>query len=343
MFSSSQGQSLVENTVCFLAKQDEYLTPILSGDFFSITTICAIHGLGGNAFDTWMGEKNMWLRDILPQIPPFDRARVMIYGYDSTLINKKCNDRIKDWADDLLYQLGHVRTSARESQRSILFICHSLGGIVAREAMIRLHRYSKNYDGVRLKLCGLVFLSTPHSGTTEADWNQFLSNLSEATLGVRSHAIVDELRSFNPSSVDSEEAFAAMSKIVTQASAGFYGHKADKILNVDHHQICKFDTPFSPAYLNVLAHLKKIRTLLLSRISGEMFDESAAQNIPGQAPIVAPRYPLNESSKWYEGSNLRNSSRLIGRTATLQDVIESLEQNDTQPRIIALTGVGGIG
>lgn len=79
--------------------------------------------------------------------------------------------------------------------------------------MIRLHRQASQFEGIKLNMCGLVFLSTPHSGTTEADWNQFLLSISEITLGVRSHAIVDQLKSFNSSSVDSEEEFAAMSTV----------------------------------------------------------------------------------------------------------------------------------
>ena len=76
--------------------------------------------------------------------------------------------------------------------------------------MIRLFRQPNQFDGIKLTLCGLIFLSTPHSGTTEADWNQFLLSLSEITLGVRAHAIVDQLSSFNALSVDSTEEFAAM-------------------------------------------------------------------------------------------------------------------------------------
>ncbi|KAI4131528.1 MAG: hypothetical protein LQ338_001162 [Usnochroma carphineum] len=342
--SAKKNQSSADIPVCFLAEQNEHLVSTVTfgsaqekskatehlektrkwsidSDFLGVTVlrcpedvdldICAVHGLGGNAFDTWMGLTNMWLRDTLPRSPPFDRARTMTYGYDSTLINKKSNDRIKDWADDLLRQIGHIRTGAHERKRPILFICHSLGGIVAREAMVRLDRHSRQFDGIELELCGLIFLSTPHSGTTEADWNGFLLILSEMVLGVRPREIVNELKSFNTSSVDSEEDFTAMSdvppfhcfcegdktfvagkyrQIVTQASAGFYGRKADKILNVDHHQICKFDDPFSPAYINVLARLHKIR-----------------------------------------------------RADNVQEIIDSLRQPDPQSRIIALTGMGGIG
>lgn len=52
-------------------------------------------------------------------------------------------------------------------------------------------------------------------------------------------------------------------KIVTQASAGFCGQVAEKILKVDHRNICKFDTQFG-GYMPVLAQLKRVRALLLS-------------------------------------------------------------------------------
>ena len=51
----------------------------------------AITGLEGHAFDSWRGrfsterpfDRSMWLRDYLPQ--RFPDARVMTYGYDSSL------------------------------------------------------------------------------------------------------------------------------------------------------------------------------------------------------------------------------------------------------------------
>jgi triacylglycerol esterase/lipase EstA (alpha/beta hydrolase family) len=131
----------------------------------------------------------------------------MTFGYNSTLVDRKSNDRLQDWADELLRQVGYVRVSAEEQRRPILFVCHSMGGLVARQAMIRLNAQQEKFDGIKIGNCGILFLSTPHSGTTQADWNDFLVNLSEMMIGVRSHTIVDELRSFNPSSVDSQEAF----------------------------------------------------------------------------------------------------------------------------------------
>ena len=173
-------------------------------------SICAVHGLGGNAFDTWMGVSKMWLRDLLPGSTPFANSRIMTFGYNSTLVNKTSNDRINDWADELLRQVGYVRTSVEERTRPIIFVCHSLGGLVARQAMIRLSTNPMKFDGLKLDRCGLFFLSTPHSGSTQADWNAFLLNACELTLGVRSHEIIKQLQSSNPSSVDSQDAFSAM-------------------------------------------------------------------------------------------------------------------------------------
>lgn len=62
-------------------------------------------------------------------------------------------------------------------------------------------------------------------------------------------------------------------QIVTQASAGFVGQKADMILNVDHRQICKYDSRFASGYMNILAQLKKIRQTLLSGGANKDFAE----------------------------------------------------------------------
>ena len=50
----------------------------------------------------------------------------MTFGYDSSLTNRKSQDRIRDWADELLRQVGYVRTALEEQARPIIFICHSL-------------------------------------------------------------------------------------------------------------------------------------------------------------------------------------------------------------------------
>lgn len=66
--------------------------------------------------------------------------------------------------------------------------------------------------------------------------------------------------------------------------------------------------------------------------------------IPGAPSLVAPHYPPSNGSKWYEGTELRNASQLVGRVDTLEEIMDNLQfGNVTEPRLIALTGIGGIG
>jgi hypothetical protein len=71
--------------------------------------------------------------------------------------------------------------------------------------MIRLKAYPKQHPGIKIEDCGLLFLGTPHSGTTLAEWNFFLSGIAAVT-GVRAD-VIEELRSFNGFGVESKEAF----------------------------------------------------------------------------------------------------------------------------------------
>ena len=69
-----------------------------------------------------------------------------------------------------------------------------------------------------------------------------------------------------------------------------------------------------------------------------------SSKIPGAPSLAAPHYPPANGSKWYEGSELHNASQLIGRINTLEEIMDSLQfENETMPRLIALTGIGGIG
>jgi hypothetical protein len=79
------------------------------------------------------------------------------------------------------------------------------------QAMIRLDRFPMNYEEVKLKHCGLLFLSTPHSGSNEANWNRNLLDFLDSFLGNRSYDMANILRSFNEQSTESKEAFGTMS------------------------------------------------------------------------------------------------------------------------------------
>lgn len=86
---------------------------------------------------TWTGENGkLWLRDFLPSQLP--RARIMSYGYNSNTAFSDSVSDIEDAAKILLARLDGVRQHAEEKARPIIFISHSLGGIIVKKVGLLL-------------------------------------------------------------------------------------------------------------------------------------------------------------------------------------------------------------
>jgi hypothetical protein len=106
-------------------------------------------------------------------------SRVLTYGYDSHikhrltgLLNKST---VYDIAGDFLVSLEANRR--QDPSRHILFVAHSLGGIIVKDT---LRRSNLNPQTEFRKVCestvGIVFFGTPHSG---ADPRTFLNTVAE--------------------------------------------------------------------------------------------------------------------------------------------------------------------
>ena len=81
-------------------------------------------------------------------------------------------------------------------------------GLTRKQALVMLAQQPKGYPRLSHQNCGALFLSTPHSGSTAADWSGPLLGLAEWAFGLRQREVVERLQSFNDSGVASKEAFA---------------------------------------------------------------------------------------------------------------------------------------
>ncbi|KIM79568.1 hypothetical protein PILCRDRAFT_74296, partial [Piloderma croceum F 1598] len=107
-------------------------------------SIVAIHGLDGHLEKSWTADNGMlWLRDLLPK--ELRHARILTYGYDSYTRGRDrlANESIHDLANDLLSSLATRRRISNTEWRPIIFVAHSLGGIILKS--VRKGRYG---DGV---------------------------------------------------------------------------------------------------------------------------------------------------------------------------------------------------
>lgn len=101
-----------------------------------IVDIVALHGLNGHYRKTWStmgaaGGRVNWLKDLIPRYIP--NARIMSFGYNSSVQFSKSTSDIGNFADGLLADLMSCRNSEEEKCRPLIFICHSLGGIVFKQ------------------------------------------------------------------------------------------------------------------------------------------------------------------------------------------------------------------
>lgn len=100
-------------------------------------SVIAVSGLGGHAFGSFKEKDSdhMWLRDALPfdltnEATDQPMARVVTYGYNSTVSNSHSTQNLDDLATALQTSL---RPLADGPSRRIVFVAHSLGGLIVKQ------------------------------------------------------------------------------------------------------------------------------------------------------------------------------------------------------------------
>ncbi|RKK67319.1 hypothetical protein BFJ69_g14612 [Fusarium oxysporum] len=125
--------------------------------------VIAVCGLGGHALGSFK-EKNgrfVWLRDALPSDIP--NARILTYGYNSQLVGSESFQSLTDLGRTLQVDLEDIRDP--DQPRSILFIGHSLGGLVIKETVRILKEEPLGPDLAILNaISGFAFFGVPHRG-----------------------------------------------------------------------------------------------------------------------------------------------------------------------------------
>jgi hypothetical protein len=100
-----------------------------------VTDIVAVHGLNGHYYKTWTDEESQynWLKESLAGERTAMKVRVMSFAYNAKVKNSKSTADIFDFAGQLLEGVLAKRDSEEEASRPLVFICHSLGGIIFKQ------------------------------------------------------------------------------------------------------------------------------------------------------------------------------------------------------------------
>lgn len=140
------------------------------------------------------GNKVYWPYDLLPT--EFPDARIMTYGYDADVIGTLQGDNLKTnnfttHSQNLMVALNAAITD----NTPIIFVAHSLGGIIVKDA---LHRSKTNLNKDlkkmhRLTKC-VVFLGTPHRGSKMASWSEICTKIVRLAMFDTRRKLLSSLR-----------------------------------------------------------------------------------------------------------------------------------------------------
>ncbi|UKZ60461.1 uncharacterized protein TrAtP1_001739 [Trichoderma atroviride] len=131
--------------------------------------VIAVSGLSSHPFGSWKarGGTFMWLRDEVAKTT--EKARVLLYGYDTTLANSESFQDVGDIAQRLSSDLNAMRSGRTTSwvPTPIVFVAHSLGGLVVKEA---IYKMSEHYPDDFLSIYGLLLFGVPNLGIKTEYW-----------------------------------------------------------------------------------------------------------------------------------------------------------------------------
>ncbi|KAK0706162.1 Alpha/Beta hydrolase protein, partial [Lasiosphaeria miniovina] len=229
-------------------------------------SVVAVHGLNGHRIETWtqtsgMGESTLWLKDLLHTKLP--GVRVMTFGYDATVLGNTSEQKVRNHAGSLLAELRDLREGDDGpigfNGRPIVFVAHSLGGIIVKQALTIANK-KKAYKDIAESTKGIVFFGTPHKGADAATWARHISNIAQAimhqppanflrTLERHSpdlHKISEDFRPYTPqyaiTSFYEQHAMTGLGTVVVgKMSAVLHlPNEEATMMGGDHREMCKF-------------------------------------------------------------------------------------------------------
>lgn len=143
-----------------------------------------VHGLGGNARGTWHpkgrnDDDNFWLVWLGEELP---EVGIWSLGYEVEPFRWKGNTMpLVDRATNTLALLD----SYKIGNQPLIFITHSLGGLLVKQML----RHAQDYGNPKWRPIveqtkGVIFLSTPHSGSNLASWIKHIGKILQPTISL---------------------------------------------------------------------------------------------------------------------------------------------------------------
>ena len=107
-------------------------------------------------------------------------ARIITYGYDADVAHwtrPVGQNTVREHARNLINDFTILRRRTYSTGRPIIFVAHSLGGLVCQDALLVCNNPNEEYQrDILSSTCGVAFLGTPHAGS---DFQKFASAVAD--------------------------------------------------------------------------------------------------------------------------------------------------------------------
>ncbi|KAA6413191.1 MAG: hypothetical protein FRX48_02935 [Lasallia pustulata] len=324
--------------------------------------IVAVHGLNGHHEKTWTTNNVNWLRDLLPSDIP--NARILSWGYDANThsTSQISGQYLYDHARTLVSDLCLKRRLTKTRTRPIIFVSHSLGGIVVKSALIHSEAARRGaleeHRSIKLSTYGILFMGTPHQGGSGVHLGELMLKVASIFVTADdkilkhlerdSEWLQQQLGQYAPISNDFVTKFAyemfptriALGKeimVVPQASAIVPGAtNAEPVaIPADHLNMVKFASRQNGGYEKVSGHLQLLAEEAPEAIGARWEEQDRIRK--AQADVK------EDFTVPFSLSGIPETENFIGRKEELAKIKEAFQGDGSQRAVVLLHGLGGIG
>lgn len=164
----------------------------------------------------------MWLRDQLPG--DLESVRSIIYGYDTTLVTSQSFQTIDDLVIKFITMLK-ITYRPRVSARPLVFLAHSLGGIVLKRALVLMANSTDSDRAILQAVKAIIFFGAPSQG-------MHVSHLMAMVDGQPNRQLIEDLEPHSSFLKLLEQQFTAAASLRRIRLISFYETKKSQIPQV---------------------------------------------------------------------------------------------------------------
>jgi hypothetical protein len=234
-------------------------------------TVVFVHGILSSAEDCWKHKNGNYWPDLLKDEPDFQNIGIYVYSYQTGFFSGtySLNDVVTDFKERL-FNLDEVIVK----QQKIIFVCHSMGGIVSRKLLVeRFYDFQERQIQV-----GLFLVASPSLGSDYANFGKLISYTlgnSQAKILRFSESndwlndlhnsfknIKDKLGIIGKELVEDKPVYISflpqfISPVVKPFSAAQYFPEYYKVPNTDHFSIAKPENAKADQHRQLIVFLKR--------------------------------------------------------------------------------------